>query len=122
MANRHAPGAKSRPRIVGSAQRAQAQQARRTKKTHVGSSVDNWLREEGLYEQTTSRAIKRVLARQLQAAMHAQNVSKVEMARRMGSSRSALDRLLDPANDSVTLGTLRKAAAAVGLEVRLELV
>jgi antitoxin HicB len=53
--------------------------------------------------------------------MTAQNVSKVEMARRMGSSRSALDRLLDPDNDSVTLGTLRKAAAAVGLEVRLEL-
>ena len=92
------------------------------KKTHVGSSVDSWLREEGLYERTTSRAIKRVLARQLQAAMQAQNVSKVEMARRMGSSRSALDRLLDPANDSVTLGTLSKAAAAVGLEVRLELV
>ena len=101
---------------------AQAQQARHMKKTHVGSSVDSWLRKEGIYEQTTSRAIKRVLARQLQAAMHTQNVSKVEMARRMGSSRSALDRLLDPDNDAVTLGTLRKAAAAVGLQLRLELV
>lgn len=92
------------------------------KPNHVGSSVDSWLREEGLYEQTTSRAIKRVLARQLQAAMTAQKVTKMEMAKRIGSSRSALDRLLDPDNDSVTLATLRKAAAAVGLKVRLELV
>jgi antitoxin HicB len=92
------------------------------KKARVGSSVDSWLREEGVYERTTARAIKRVLARQLVAAMLAENVSKVEMARRMGSSRSALDRLLDPDNDSVTLGTLRRAAAAVGREVRLELV
>lgn len=88
----------------------------------IGSSLDDWLRDEGTYEQTTSRAIKRVLARQLEGAMRAQNVSKVEMARRMGSSRSALDRLLDPENDSVTLGTLRKAAAAVGRRIRLELI
>ena len=92
------------------------------KKKHIGSSVDRWLRTEGIFERTNARAIKRVLARQLHAAMRAQNVTKMEMARRMGSSRSALDRLLDPDNDSVTLGTLRKAAAAVGLEVRLELV
>lgn len=88
----------------------------------IGSSLDSWLREDGTYEHTTSRAIKRVLARQLEAAMQSQNVSKVEMARRMGSSRSALDRLLDPDNDSVTLGTLRKAAAAVGRQIRLELI
>lgn len=54
--------------------------------------------------------------------MDAQSVSKVEMARRMGSSRSALDRWLDPQNDSVTPETLRRAAAAVGLQVRLELI
>ena len=65
------------------------------KKSRIGSSVDSWLRDEGIYEQASSRAIKRVLARQLQAAMAAQQVTKVEMARRMGSSRSALDRLLD---------------------------
>lgn len=91
------------------------------KPSHIGSSIDDWLRDEGTYEETTSRAIKRVLARQLEGAMRAQNVSKVEMARRMGSSRSALDRLLDPDNDSVTLGTLRKAAAALGRQIRLEL-
>jgi antitoxin HicB len=112
MATRDAARSKSRSRPVGGTQRP---------RPRIGSSLDSWLREEGIYEQTTSRAIKRVVARQLQAAMTAQNVSKVEMARRMGSSRSALDRLLDPDNDSVTLGTLRKAAAAVGLEVRLEL-
>lgn len=87
-----------------------------------GSSLDSWLRGDGTYEQTTARAIKRVLARQLEGAMRDQNVSKVEMARRMGSSRSALDRLLDPDNDSVTLVTLRKAAAAVGRQIRLELI
>lgn len=92
------------------------------KPSHIGSSLDDWLRDEGSYEDTTSRAIKRVLARQLEGAMRAQNVSKMEMARRMGSSRSALDRLLDPDNDSVTLGTLRKAAAAVGRQIRLELI
>lgn len=92
------------------------------KSPRIGSSLDSVLREEGVYEQTTARAMKRVLARQLQAAMQAQSVSKVEMARRMGSSRSALDRLLDPENASVTLDTLRRAAAAVGLEIRLELV
>lgn len=58
------------------------------KAPRIGSSVDSWLREEGIYEQASSRAIKRVLARQLQAAMAAQQVTKVEMARRMGSSRS----------------------------------
>jgi len=91
-------------------------------RARIGSSFDSWLRDEGDYERATSRAIKRVLARQLLEAMTAQSVSKVEMARRMGSSRSALDRLLDPQNESVTLDTLRRAAAAVGLQVRLELV
>lgn len=92
------------------------------KKENVGSSFDSWLREEGIYEETTSSAIKRVLARQVEAAMKDQHVSKAEMARRMQTSRAALDRLLDPANDSVTLATLQKAAGAVGRELRIELV
>jgi len=92
------------------------------KKKNVGSTFDQWLREEGIYEETTSAAIKRVLARQIEAAMREQSVSKAEMARRMHTSRAALDRLLDPQNDAVTLGTLRKAAGAVGREIRLELV
>jgi predicted XRE-type DNA-binding protein len=92
------------------------------KKQNIGSRFDSWLREEGIYEETSSRAIKRVLARQVEAAMQEQGVTKTEMARRMETSRAALNRLLDPENDSFTLATLQKAAAAVGREVRLELV
>jgi len=92
------------------------------KKKNIGSSFDSWLREENIYEETTAGAIKRVLARQVEAAMADQGVTKTEMARRMRTSRAALNRLLDPQNDSVTLTTLQKAAAAVGREVRLELV
>ena len=91
-------------------------------KKNIGSSFDSWLREEGIYEETTATAIKRVLARQLEAAMEEQNLSKAEMARRMHTSRASLDRLLDPDNDAVTLSTLRKAATVVGREIRLELV
>lgn len=88
----------------------------------IGSDFDDWLREEGIYEETTTRAIKRVLARQIEAAMEDRGLSKTEMARRMDTSRSALNRLLDPANTSVTLSTLEKAALAVGRRLRLELV
>ena len=89
---------------------------------NVGSSFDDWLREEGIYEEVTATALKRVLARQVAAAMLEKQFSKAEMARRMKTSRAALDRLLDPEYDSVTLSTLRKAAVAVGREIRLELV
>ncbi len=92
------------------------------KKKNIGSEFDGWLRDEGIYEETTTAAIKRVLARQIEAAMKEQGVSKAEMARRMQTSRSQLDRLLDPANESITLDTLQRAAAAVGRVVRLELV
>ena len=92
------------------------------KKRNVGSSFDSWLREEGIYEEVTASALKRVLARQVEAAMKEKQLSKAEMARRMRTSRAALDRLLDPDYDAVTLNTLRKAALAVGRELRLELV
>lgn len=92
------------------------------KRANQGSTFDSWLREEGIYEQTTSRAIKRVLARQLEAAMQEKNISRTEMARLMQTSRSALNRLLDAENDSVTLATLQKAALAIGREIRLELI
>jgi len=92
------------------------------KKKHVGSSLDSWLREEGIYEEVTANAIKRVVARQVEAAMKERHFSKTEMARRMRTSRAALDRLLDPDYDAVTLSTLRKAATAVGRQLRLELV
>jgi predicted XRE-type DNA-binding protein len=92
------------------------------KKKNIGSSVDSWLREDRIYEEVSAAAIKRVLARQVEAAMKERQVSKAEMARRMHTSRAALDRLLDPDYDAVTLSTLRKAATAVGRELRLELV
>ena len=92
------------------------------KKKNIGSSFDSWLRQEGIYEEVATAAIKRVLARQLEAAMKQRKLSKAEMARRMQTSRAALDRLLDPENGAVTLGTLTKAALAVGREIRLELV
>ena len=92
------------------------------KKKHIGSSFDSWLREEGAHEEVTAVAIKRVLARQVEAAMSDSGLSKTAMARRMKTSRSQLHRLLDPENDSVTLATLQKAARAVQREVRLELV
>jgi antitoxin HicB len=63
-----------------------------------------------------------VLARQVEAAMKERQLTKAEMARRMHTSRAALDRLLDPEYDAVTLSTLRKAAAVLGRELRLELV
>jgi antitoxin HicB len=91
------------------------------KKRNIGSSFDSWLHEGRVYEEVTATAIKRVLARQVEAAMRQKNFSKAEMARRMRTSRAAWDRLLDPEYDAVTLSTLRKAAAAVGRELRLEL-
>ena len=91
------------------------------KQKNIGSSFDSWLREEGTYEEVSATAIKRVLARQLEAAMKEKQLTKAEMARRMHTSRAALDRLLDPEYEAVTLSTLRKAAIAVGREISLEL-
>ena len=76
--------------------------------------IDSWLREEGIYEETTSVAIKRVLARQVEAAMKEKIFSKAEMAKRMHTSRAALDRLLDPQNGAVTLSTFAKSGVRVG--------
>jgi DNA-binding Xre family transcriptional regulator len=84
------------------------------KASPLGSSFDDFLREDGLYEEATLAATKRVLAEQLRRAMEKQHLTKAEMARRMHTSRSALDRLFDPKNENVTLQTLDKAAKAIG--------
>ena len=89
---------------------------------HIGSSLDDFLKEEGIYEDATNFAVKRVLAWQVEKAMREQGISKAEMARRMGTSRAHLDRLLYPENDKVQLDTMQRAAEAVGRRVRLELV
>ena len=79
-------------------------------KERIGSSFDDFLKEEGIYEGVTARAIKRVIARQLDALMDDQKLTKSALAKRMKTSRTQLDRLLDPENESVTLGTLTRAA------------
>ena len=88
----------------------------------IGSSFDDFLKENGNYEGVTARAIKRVLVRQLDELMRREEISKTQLATRMKASRAQLDRLLDPENDSVTLGTLARAAQAVGRYLRMELV
>ena len=92
------------------------------KKKNIGSTFDSWLRQEGIYEEVSANAIKRVVARQIASAMDEKGLTKAEMARRMNTSRAALDRLLDPENSSITLSTLHKAANVIGREIRLELV
>ena len=88
----------------------------------IGSSLDDFLVEEHLYEQANVAAIKRVLVWQIEQFMQQQSLSKAAMAKRMQTSRAALDRLLDPENESVTLHTLQRAAQSVGKHLRLELV
>lgn len=92
------------------------------RRENKGSSFDDWLKEEGIYEEVSAAAIKRVVARQIERAMNEGHLTKAEVARRMRTSRASLDRLLDARNGSVTLNTLYRAAAAVGRQVRLELV
>lgn len=94
-----------------------------TKKSqYVGSSLDEYLAEEGLLESSQSVAIKRVLSWQITQFMRDHAVSKAAMAVRMNTSRSALDRLLDPGNESVTLKTLQNAARAIGAQLEIKLV
>jgi len=90
-------------------------------KPHIGSSLDDFLKEEGIYEEARAIAVKEALAWQVQQAMKREKITKAEMARRMKTSRAALDRLLDPKNVSVTLQTLFRAAHAVGSNLSIEL-
>lgn len=92
-----------------------------TANPHIGSSFESFLEEEGILEDCTTVAVKRVLARQIEREMRERGMTKSAMAKAMRTSRPALDRLLDPANGSVTLDTLQRAAAAVGRKLRLEL-
>jgi antitoxin HicB len=92
------------------------------KKGRIGSSLDDFLKDEGIYTEVTARAVKRVIARQLGALMRDDGLTKSMLAKRMHTSRAQLDRLLDPDNESVTLATLTRAAQAVGRHLRMELV
>lgn len=86
----------------------------------IGSSFDRFLADEHLTEEAHKLAVKKILALQLQTEMQRLNISKLQMARRMKTSRSALERLLDESNGSVTLDTMNRAAAAIGKYVRIE--
>ncbi len=92
-----------------------------TKNRHLGSSFDSFLEEAGILAEVDSQAQKRVLAWQIAEGMRKQGVSKSQMAERMSTSRAALDRLLDPENQSVTLLTITRAAAALGARLEIGL-
>jgi len=87
----------------------------------MGSSIDDFLKEEGIFEEAQAQAIKEVVAWQLAEAMKEQKISKNKMATLLKTSRTQVDRLLDPKND-ITLSSLQRAAAMVGRRVSIELV
>ena len=91
------------------------------KNPHRGSNLDSFLEEEGILEEVTLRAIKSVLAWRISEMMKKQRITKSQMAKRMRTSRAAVDRLLDSENTSVTLQTMGRAAAVLGKELSIGL-
>ncbi len=90
-------------------------------KGRIGASFAAFLDEQGIREDVAGQAVKELIAEQISAAMKAEGLSKVAMARRMHTTRAQLDRLLDPDNPSVTLATLQRAAKAVGRHLTIVL-
>lgn len=88
---------------------------------HIGSSVDEFFAEEGLLEEIEAAAVKRVISLELQSELERKQMTKTELARRLETSRSQLDRILDPDNESITLNTLMKAAALLGKRLHVSL-
>ena len=93
----------------------------KTRNKHTGSSLDDFLKEEGIFEEAQAQAIKEVVAWQLDEAMKKRKISKNKMATLLKTSRTQVDRLLNPKSD-ITLGSLQRAAAIVGRRVSIELV
>jgi len=89
---------------------------------HIGSNFDEFLAEEGILDEVTAIAVKRVLAWQISQEMKRQKLTKTVMAEKMHTSRASLNRLLDAEDTSLTLATLSSAAAALGKKLRVELV
>jgi DNA-binding Xre family transcriptional regulator len=94
---------------------------KKKKNPHHGSTLDSFLKEEGVLEEFRAAAVKEVIAWQIQQAMKKQKLSKNKMAALMETSRAQLDRLLDPKQGNVTLETLHRAAHVLGRELRIEL-
>ncbi len=90
-------------------------------KRHLGSGIDDFLKEEGIFDEAQAKAVKEVVAWQLAEAMKKRKISKARMAMLLKTSRSQVDRLLDPKND-ITLSSLQRAAAIVGRRLIIELV
>lgn len=90
-------------------------------KKHLGSGIDDFLKDEGVFEEAQAQAVKEVVAWQLAQAMETKKISKNKMAAMLKTSRSQVDRLLD-AKDDITLSSLQRAAAIVGRRVLIELV
>jgi antitoxin HicB len=88
----------------------------------VGSTFDDCLQEKDLLAEANEVAIKRVIAGQIQQEITSRKMTKTSVAKAMGTSRAAVDRLLDPENTSVTLNTLGKAASILGKRIKIELV
>lgn len=95
---------------------------RMTKNPHVGSSLDDFMKDEGFFEEASTQAIKEVIAWQLAEEMKEKGITKVRMAEMMKTSRNQLDRVLNPTDGNVTLETLQRAAQVLGRKVHLELV
>lgn len=89
------------------------------KKEHIGSTLDQFLAEEGLLEHTQTVALKRIIAYRLCDILAEENITQAELARRMGTSKAAISRLLDPNVSSITLSTLTKAVRALGKNITL---
>ena len=88
----------------------------------IGSSFDDFLEEEGLKEEVENGSIKKLIAYQMQEKLKNEHLTKTELAQRLDTSRAAVNRLLDPDNDSITLLTLKKAASILGKKIKLELI
>ena len=87
---------------------------------HAGSNFDDFLEEEGIFEEVTAKAHKRLLALQLSDIMEEKKITKSSLAEKLKTSRSQLDRILDPENSSITLEVLERVAHAVGKNLRIE--
>jgi antitoxin HicB len=91
------------------------------KSKHVGSSFEDFLKEEGTFDETEVLAVKRVLTWQIMEIMRKLSITKMELAKRMHTSRTQVDRLLDPDNDKILLETVQRAATAVGKRMSVTL-
>ena len=94
----------------------------KSKNKNMGSNFDDYLKEEGIYEECRAIALKRVISYQLADAMKTNHISKSKMAKLMHTNRTAIDRILDSENDSITLLTIAKAASVLGKKIRFELI